>query len=126
MITRILIRIKVVQMVYSYLLTKEGRTITNAKKELERSLDKAYELYLSILVLMIDLTDYHDLKLDMAKHKYLPTESDINPDTKFVDNKFIAKLRENEELQEILKDYPISWRDDIISMRIYERRRNKF
>ena len=41
MITRILIRIKVVQMVYSYLLTKEGRTITNAKKELERSLDKA-------------------------------------------------------------------------------------
>ena len=118
MITRILIRIKVVQMVYSYLLTKEGRTITNAKKELERSLDKAYELYLSILVLMIDLTDYHDLKLDMAKHKYLPTESDINPDTKFVDNKFIAKLRENEELQEILKDYPISWRDDIIFMKM--------
>ena len=67
---------------------------------------------------MIDLTDYHDLKLDMAKHKYLPTESDINPDTKFVDNKFIAKLRENEELQEILKDYPISWRDDIIFMKM--------
>ena len=76
-------------MLYSYLLTKEGRTIKDAKKELEKSLDKAYELYISMLVLMIDLTDYHDLKLDMAKHKYLPTERDINPDTKFVDNKFI-------------------------------------
>ena len=72
-------------MLYSYLLTKEGRTIKDAKKELEKSLDKAYELYISMLVLMIDLTDYHDLKLDMAKHKYLPTEHDINPNTRFAD-----------------------------------------
>ena len=104
MITRILIRNKVVQMFSSYLLTKEGRTISNARKELEKSLDKAYELYMSMLVLMIDLTDYHDLKLDEAKHKYLPTEHDINPNTRFADNKFIAKLRENEDLNEYLKE----------------------
>ena len=118
MITRILIRIKVVQMVYSYLLTKDGRTVKDAKKELVKSLDKAYELYISMLVLMIDLTDYHDLKLDMAKHKYLPTEQDINPNTKFADNKLIAKLKECEELQEYLKDNPISWREDIIFMKL--------
>lgn len=118
MITRVLIRIKVVQMVYSYLLTKEGRTIKDAKKELSKSLDKAYELYISMLVLMIDLTDYHDLKLDMAKHKYLPTEHDMNPNTKFADNKFIAKLRECEELKEFLKECPISWRDEIIFMKL--------
>lgn len=118
MITRILIRIKVVQMLYSYLLTKEGRTISNAKKELEKSLDKAYELYISMLVLMIDLTDYHDLKLDMAKHKYLPTELDKNPNTRFADNKFIARLRENKDLKAYLKDIPISWREDIIFMKL--------
>lgn len=118
MITRILIRIKVVQMFYSYLLTKEGRTISNAKKELEKSLDKAYELYISMLVLMIDLTDYHDLKLDMAKHKYLPTELDKNPNTRFADNKFIARLRENKDLKAYLKDTPISWREDIIFMKL--------
>ena len=118
MITRILIRIKVVQMVYSYLLTKEGRTIKDAKKELEKSLDKAYELYISLLVLMIDLTDYHDRKLDMAKHKYLPTEHDMNPNTRFADNRFIAKLRENEDLQAYLKENPISWQDDIIFMKL--------
>lgn len=118
MITRILIRIKVVQMLYSYLLTKEGRTIKDAKKELEKSLDKAYELYISMLVLMIDLTDYHDLKLDMAKHKYLPTEHDINPNTRFADNGFIAKLRENEELNAYLKDNHVTWRDDIIFMKL--------
>ena len=105
-------------MLYSYLLTKEGRTIKDAKKELEKSLDKAYELYISMLVLMIDLTDYHDLKLDMAKHKYLPTEHDINPNTRFADNGFIAKLRENEELNAYLKDNPVTWRDDIIFMKL--------
>ena len=118
MITRILIRIKVVQMVYSYLLTKEERTITDAKKELEKSLDKAYELYIAMLVLMIDLTDYHDRRLDMAKHKYLPTEHDMNPNTRFADNRLIAKLRENEDLQAYLKENPISWQDDIIFMKL--------
>lgn len=118
MITRILIRIKVVQMLYSYLLTKEGRTMKDAKKELAKSLDKAYELYISMLVFMIDMTDYHDRKLDMAKHKYLPTEHDMNPNTRFADNAFIAKLRENEDLKAFLADNPISWHDDIIFMKL--------
>ena len=118
MITRVLIRIKVVQMVYSYLLTKEGRTIRDAKKELVKSLDKAYELYIAMLVLMIELTEYHDQRLDMAKHKYLPTKDDMNPNTRFADNSFIAKLKENEDLQTFLKDNPISWHEDIIFMKL--------
>lgn len=118
MITRILIRIKVVQMLYSYLITKEGRTIKDAKKELCKSLDKAYELYVSMLVLMIDITEYHEFKLDEAKHKYLPTEEDMNPNTRFADNKFIVKLKENVDLQEYLKTTNVSWRDDIIFMKL--------
>lgn len=118
MITRILVRIKVVQMLYSYLLIKEYKTVKDAKKELAKSLDKAYELYISLLVFMIDMTDYHDQKLDMAKHKYLPTEHDMNPNTRFADNRLIAELRNNEGLQEYLKTNPISWRDDIIFMKL--------
>ena len=118
MITRILIRIKVVQIVYSYLLTKENKTIAEAKKELNKSLDKAYELYISMLVLMMDLTDYHELKLDEAKHKYLPTEEDMNPNMRFAENQFIEKLRNDEKLQEYLQETPITWRDDIIFMKM--------
>ena len=118
MITRILIRIKVVQMLYSYLLTREGRTVTDAQKELSKSLDKSYELYISMLALMIDLTDYHDTRLDMAKNKYLPTESDMNPNTRLADNKFIAKLRENDDLIAFLEETPISWKDEIIFMKL--------
>ena len=118
MITRILIRIKVVQIVYSYLLTKENKTIAEAKKELNKSLDKAYELYISMLVLMMDLTDYHEFKLDEAKHKYLPTEEDMNPNMRFAENQLIAKLRNDVKLQEYLQETPITWREDIIFMKI--------
>lgn len=118
MITRILIRVKVVQMLYSYLLTKEGKSVKEAEKELDKSLDKAYELYISILKFMIDLTELQDLRLDEARHKYLPTEEDMNPNTRFIDNKFIAKLKENKDLKAYLDENPVSWRDDIIFMKL--------
>ncbi|MFR0836753.1 MAG: transcription antitermination factor NusB, partial [Barnesiella sp.] len=55
MVNRILIRIKVVQMVYSYYITKD-KTLDTAEKELFFSLDKAYELYHLLLQLMVELT----------------------------------------------------------------------
>ena len=86
MINRVLIRIKVVQMLYSYMLTKDSKTIDKAKDDLRESLDKSYELYNHLLGLVVDLTDLETLRLDDAKHKFLPTEEDLNPNTRFVDN----------------------------------------
>lgn len=55
MINRVLIRIKVVQMVYSYLLTKDGMKMSEALKTLSQSMDKSYELYHYLLILPIAL-----------------------------------------------------------------------
>ena len=44
MINRILIRSKVVQIAYSYFLTKD-KTVMEAEKELFFSFEKSYELY---------------------------------------------------------------------------------
>ncbi len=48
MINRELIRQKVVQLMYAR-YTGENKTLSGLEKELERSLDNAYELYLSLL-----------------------------------------------------------------------------
>ncbi|MDD2961794.1 MAG: transcription antitermination factor NusB [Muribaculaceae bacterium] len=113
MINRVLIRIKVVQMLYSYLLTQKERSLIDAKEELQVSLSKAYELYHALLVLMIDLTRMQELKLDYAKNKYLPTDEEKNPNTRFIDNRLIEALRNNEDLNGYLKENPISWQDDV-------------
>ena len=89
MINRILIRAKVVQMLYAYMVSKEAMTLTAAKKELKKSLDKSYELYNAMLKLIIELTDVQDLRLDEAKYKFLPTEEDLHPDMRFVENELI-------------------------------------
>ncbi len=118
MVNRILIRIKVVQMLYSYLLTQKERSFADAKKELKKSLEMAYQLYNYIFVLLVDLTDVQYQRLDLAKNKYLPSEEDLNPNMKFVDNLFIKELRDSEQFKQYLKDNPISWRDDDIFLKL--------
>lgn len=80
-----------------------------ARNSLERSLDKARELYFALLLLPIELTRLQARRLDNARHKYLPSPEDLNPDTRFIDNTFVANLEESPEMKEYLKSNPISW-----------------
>lgn len=118
MINRVLIRVKVVQMLYAYMVSKDTMTLAQAKKELKKSLDKSYELYNALLKLIIELTDVQDLRLDEAKHKFLPTEEDMNPNMRFVENEFVKKLREDQTLSEFVEDKKINWRDDELFVRL--------
>ncbi len=105
-------------MLYSYQLTKTDKTITKAKKELQASLDKSYELYNSLLQLMIDLTDLQDRELDDAKHKFLPSNEDLNPNMRFVENQLVEWLRNSKKLQDFVNDNNITWRDDELFLRL--------
>lgn len=118
MINRVLIRVKVVQMLYAYMVSKDSMTLAQAKKELKKSLDKSYELYNALLKLIIELTDVQDLRLDEAKHKFLPTEEDMNPNMRFVENEFVKRLREDQTLSEFVEDKKINWRDDELFVRL--------
>ncbi|MDD7499938.1 MAG: transcription antitermination protein NusB [Bacteroidales bacterium] len=118
MINRVLIRAKVVQMLYAYMVSKDSMTLTTAKKELTKSLDKSYELYNALLKLMIELTDVQDLRLDEAKHKFLPTEEDLNPNMRFVENEFVKRLRADQTLADFVDDKKINWRDDELFVRL--------
>ena len=118
MINRVLIRAKVVQMLYAYMVSKDSMTLTTAKKELTKSLDKSYELYNALLKLMIELTDVQDLRLDEAKHKFLPTEEDLNPNMRFVENEFVKRFRADQTLADFVDDKKINWRDDELFVRL--------
>ncbi len=118
MINRILIRIKVVQMVYSYLLDQEGKRMSEAQKELATSLDKAYELYYYLLMLPVEFVRLQEERLDNARNKYLPTDEDLNPNTKFVDNLFVKKISGCEMFTKFVKDNNVSWADSEVSLRL--------
>lgn len=92
-------------------------TLLNARRALDASLSKAYELYHSIFLLMVELTNAQRQKLEAAKEKFVPTAEDLNPNTRFVDNSFIQAIENNSELAEYKKEHPIAWDQDYYLIR---------
>lgn len=92
--------------------------LAKASSDLEMSLTKAYDLYNALLNLAVQLTDYQERRLDANKHKYMPTEADLHPDTRFIDNRFIAVLAASKELEEYGREHPIDWSDDDTTLRL--------
>ena len=118
MINSVLIRTKVVQNLYSYMLTRPDCTLSTALKGLDACLDKTYELYHYLLRLPVELTHIQDVRLDEARHKYLPTEEDLNPNMKFVNNRLVESLASDEQLQQFAQDHTVTWNDDPIFERL--------
>ena len=59
MINRTLIRLKTVQMLYSYLLTRHEFTIEPEPKKLTKDTRSAYALYLDLLLVILKLSGKH-------------------------------------------------------------------
>ena len=118
MINRVLIRTKVVQNLYSYMLTRPERTLASALKDLDACLAKTYELYHYLLRLPVELTHIQAMRLDEARNKYLPTQEELNPNMKFVNNRLVKALAENEQLDEFAQEHTVTWNDDPIFERL--------
>ncbi|MGL5271883.1 MAG: transcription antitermination factor NusB [Phocaeicola sp.] len=111
MINRVLIRLKVVQIIYAY-YQNGGKNLETAEKELFFSLSKAYDLYNYLLLLMVDITKYAQKRQEAAKNKLLPSQGDLNPNTKFVNNLFIAQLASNKQLKEFAETQKKTWENE--------------
>lgn len=129
MINRVLIRIRVVQILFSC-SHSETTDLRKAESELMLSLQKSYDLYFYLLSLMVELTNTYAQRVDSRKSKLLPTKEDMSPNTKLLNNKFISQLSKNTELEKYLNDRPFSWAehdafirnllDNILSSDIYK------
>ena len=111
MINRILIRIKVLQIVYSYYQNGNG-DLKVAENELLFSLQKSYDLYHYFLLLITEVTKLQNKILETKKCKYMPTEEELHPNTRLVDNRFAKQLAENESLNKYADAQGLSWSND--------------
>jgi N utilization substance protein B len=111
MINRALLRIKIVQILYSY-YKSDGKSFPVAEKELFHSIEKTYDLYYHLLQLSIEITQYAAERIETRRNKLRPTEEDLNPNTRFIDNKFVAQLAGNVQFNEYLQAHKLSWIND--------------
>lgn len=110
MINRVLIRIRVIQILYATYQNGSG-DLKKAENDLMFSLQKSYDLYYFLLLLPIEITEVYAKRVEARKAKLLPTDEDINPNTKLIDNLFIKQLKSNIQFNKYLSDRPLSWED---------------
>jgi len=109
MISRRLLRIKALLVLYAF-NRKKGDNLEAAEKELLYSLKKSYDLYHLLLLLIIEIIDVAEEKIDLAKNKKIPTHEDLNPNTKLIDNRLIKQLSANKQLKNYTNKAGLSWR----------------
>jgi N utilization substance protein B len=108
MISRRLLRVKVLQILYAH-SSFEKISINAAEKELFHSLQRTYDLYFSIMLLLIDVVDFARSRIEIARNKRMPTYEDVHPNTRFVDNQLIEALRDHPDFNQYISQHKLSW-----------------
>lgn len=108
MINRVLLRIKIVQILYSY-YKSDGKSLPLAEKELFHSIEKTYDLYYHLLQLSIEITRLASERIETKRNRLRPTTEDLNPNTRFIDNSFVAQLSNNVQFNEYMTEHKLSW-----------------
>ena len=110
MLSRRLLRTKVVKAVYAHMQC-EGLTPTVTEKNFVASVNSAYDLYFHLLALVPEIAEYAAERIRIGENKKLPTYDDLHPNRKFVENKMVARLAEDEGLQAEIKARKLSWKN---------------
>jgi N utilization substance protein B len=122
MISRRQLRIKALTVLYAS-NRKELDDLDTAEQELMLSIRKTYDLYHHILLLLIALSDLAREKVALSAMKKMPGPEDLNPNTRFAENRIISRLRINKQLRSYTEAMPAIWtrKDKLNSMKSLSR-----
>lgn len=111
MLNRRQLRIKVLQVLYAHYQSGND-DLYKTKKHLLKSIDQMYDLYLYLLLTFPELKLRAEKRIEENKKKILPTEEDLNPNTKFIDNKIIEIIENQPTLRSEAENRKVNWRGD--------------
>ena len=110
MISRHLLRVKILQILFAHYRNGNLDNADALDKELSLSVEKTHHLYHLLLQLPVELATYAQNRIDMAKQKLRPTPEDLNPNTRFVDNAIVRQLESSTTLRKYLDTNRLNWR----------------
>jgi transcription antitermination protein NusB len=111
MLNRRHLRIKALQNIFAWHTTEKNDTISS-QKILMKSIDEVYQMYISMLALIVDVTEYTANDAIERANKHLPTAEDLNPNQKLLHNKFANLLKQTPEYVASVNKYQINWYAD--------------
>lgn len=111
MLNRRYLRVKAFQALYAF-FQSEGGDVLKAEKEMLKSIEKIYDLYILMLLLVVEVADAAREQIEASKIKRLPTQEDLNPNLRFVENLVLNSLENNETFKKHVDAKKLSWHSE--------------
>ena len=108
MINRTLIRTKVVQTLFAHYKNPDN-TLLNAKKELLRSFDDVYSLYMLLLDFINEMVSQAEEKNETEKERAKITHQTYVQNLNFINNRLASQLFNNRQLRSFLEQNHLGW-----------------
>jgi N utilization substance protein B len=96
------------QILYAFFQSEE-ESILKAEKELLSAVERMYDMYLFMILTLPELKRAAQNRMDEHKKKMRPTEEDLNPNLKFVNNKLIEAIETSYELTKLSEIRKVNW-----------------
>lgn len=108
MLSRHFLRSKVLQALYAHTIS-ESDDLNVIEKNFFHNIARLNDLGITQLSTLLYFFDFSKKSLEEAKAKFRPSEEDINPNMRFVENRFLVELSNNYELKKSIEYLKINW-----------------
>jgi len=108
MLNRRHLRIKALQNIFAWHMA-DKKDIKGDLKTLMQSIDSVYEMYIWMLSLLVEVTEFTANDAAERANKHIKTAEDINPNMKLLHNKFSVLLQQNPDYVAAVKKYKVDW-----------------
>ena len=110
MLNRRFLRVKALQSIYAY-HQSESSNLPQAERQLLDWVEDLYKLFVYQLSFWVEIRHFAERRIEENKQKHFPTEEDLNPNMKFVNNSILKALDDNKHLMKLEEQYKINWAD---------------
>lgn len=102
------LRIKVLQALYAY-YSDSSAELSAGERQLLQSINKLYELFIYQLSFLLEVKRFAEQRVEDNKLKYYPTEDDLDPNLKFVQNNVFTLIENNKDFQRKENAFKVNW-----------------
>ncbi len=125
MLNRRILRIKAFKTIFCY-AENPGMTLKEAEAMLELSCESVRDLYLFLLAIIGPLTGEARARIEAARSKFNPSEEELNPNMKFVENRIAPLLADDPDFCKLVQRKKLSWGQcDVLLRQLYESIRSR-
>jgi transcription antitermination protein NusB len=111
MLNRRYLRIKAMQALYGF-FQSEDADMPRGERELMRSIDKTYELYIYLLGFLGELVRVATNQMELGREKRLPTAEDLNPNLRFINNRLLRQINDDKQLARERDIRKLNWQSE--------------